>query len=78
MVLMCFFVPYEASCHDDQIKLVEDNTEQNGRVEICFNQQWNTLDYSRWSSSVAKVACIELGFPSKLTMHVQTTHMVKI
>ena len=59
-----FFFAYEASCHNGQIKLNEGDAEDNGRVEICFNQRWKTLNGWRWSPSVAKVACIELGFSS--------------
>ena len=57
---------YEASCPDDQIKLIGGSTEQSGRVIICYDERWETFDYYRWSSSVAKVACIELGFSSNL------------
>ena len=62
-MLLIFFL-HEASCHDDQIKLIEGITKQNGHLEICFDQRWETLDYYRWSPSAAKVACIELGFSS--------------
>ena len=56
-----FFVP-EASCSDGQIRLIEGYTENNGRVEICSNQRWETLNYNTWTSYNTMVACFELGF----------------
>ena len=59
---------HEASCSDGQIKLIEGYTELYGRVEICSHQRWETLSYNHWSSSVAKVVCIELGYSSMFTL----------
>ena len=36
--------------------------ENEGRVEICWNETWSTVCDSRWSSSDASVACHQLGF----------------
>ena len=66
MLIVNLFFAYEASCPDNQLKLIGGKTEQEGRVEICYNQRWKTLDFYRWSPSVAKVTCVELGFSSNI------------
>ena len=51
-----------ASCSNDQIRLIGDLKESNGRVEICSDQRWETLNVNQWIESNAMVACFELGF----------------
>ena len=70
ITLIMLFFAYEASCPDDQIKLIGGSTEQSGRVVICYDERWKTLDYYRWSSSVAKVttSCKTAHFLSLKTL----------
>ena len=58
---------YTASCFDGQLRLINGSTEYEGRVEICSSQRWETLNYNRWTSNTARVACIELGYASMYT-----------
>ena len=60
-VILSLYI-YEASCSDGQIRLIEGNTELYGRVEICSDQRWETLNYYQWSYYNARVVCAELGF----------------
>jgi len=39
-------------------------TQNGGRVEICYNNQWGTICDSLWDSTDAEVACEELGVTS--------------
>ena len=55
-----------ASCIDGQIKLVGGIFETRGRVEICFNQRWETFSHDKWTAANSFVTCSELGFSSKL------------
>ena len=56
------FFQHEASCSDGQIRLIDGYTERYGRVEICSDQRWETLNYYQWTYDNARVACFELGF----------------
>ena len=48
-----------ALCPDGQLRLA---ATYSGRVEICYNQRWNTLSSSDWSDGNAQITCIQLGF----------------
>ena len=60
---VCSFVCI-AHCSDGQIKVIEGNLEEYGRLEICSDKRWESLSDFYWDQNVARVACIELGFAS--------------
>ena len=53
---------YTAECEDGDIKLVGGASEVEGRLEICFNKRWTTIDGDGWTHTDTEVACRELGF----------------
>ena len=53
--------PHTASCSDGDLKLVGDS-EREGRLEVCFNQRWGTVNGDGWSSIDTEVACRQLGY----------------
>ena len=53
---------YTAPCTDGQLRLAGGNVVNEGRVEICLNNEWGTICDDNWSIEDAKVACSILGF----------------
>ena len=60
-------------CQDGDVRLRRGRNATEGRVEICFNNQWGTIcdASSSWSNSDANVVCKQLGFSptGKQLMH---------
>ena len=63
--LCCLYlhaVPTNDTCDvDGSIRLAGGLTEYEGRVEICYDNQWGTVCDDAWSSFDATVACRQLG-----------------
>ena len=61
---MIYFAKYstKAACRHGDIKLVDGSSQNEGRVEICINNQWGTVTDDGWSSNNAKVVCRQLGY----------------
>ena len=53
---------YTAECEDGDIKLLGGASEVEGRLEMCFNKRWTTIDGDGWTHTDTEVACRELGF----------------
>ena len=54
---------YESSdCVDGDIRL-SGGIENEGRVEICYHNQWGTVCDNNWDIYDARVVCHQLGYP---------------
>ena len=51
-----------APCANGQLRLASGNIVNEGRVEICMNNEWGTVCDDGWSSTDATVVCRQLGF----------------
>ena len=44
------------------MRLVEGESETEGRVEVCINKRWGTVCYDGWSHEDATTVCRQLGY----------------
>ena len=51
-----------AVCQNGDIRLSDGQNSTEGRVEICFNNQWGTVCDDFWSNDDGNVVCRQLGF----------------
>ena len=57
-----------------RVQLVGGATSREGRVEIWYNSQWNTVCDDDWDISDANVVCQQLGFQEAVTAHQSAHH----
>ena len=53
---------FAAPCRTGQLRLVGANIQNEGRVEICIDNEWGTVCDNGWSSTDATVVCRQLGY----------------
>ena len=55
----------DITCSEGDIRLVGGVDDTKGRVEICHNNEWETVCDDSWSESDGMVACHQLGLSFK-------------
>ena len=51
-------------CNDGTIRLVNGTDKYEGRVEICYNEEWGSICGGFWTVQDSIVACRQLEFPT--------------
>ena len=62
---MCTCYLYAAPCTNGQLQLAGGNIANEGRVEICMNNEWGTVCDDSWGKTDAAVVCRQLGFSTQ-------------
>lgn len=52
---------HSAVCTDGDVRLVDGRDSTEGRVELCFGNEWGTVCDS-WNRRAIRVVCQQLGF----------------
>ena len=60
--LICFSCAPTAPCANGQLRLAAGNIANEGRVEICMNNEWGTVCDDSWGSADATIVCRQLGY----------------
>ena len=58
-------VVYTAPCTTGQLRLAGGNIANEGRVEICMNNEWGTVCDDSWGKTDATVVCRQMGFSNQ-------------
>ena len=51
-----------SACRNGDIRLIGGTNCYEGRVEVCLDEQWQTVCDDSWGSSDAEVVCRQLGY----------------
>ncbi|XP_066299456.1 CD5 antigen-like isoform X1 [Branchiostoma lanceolatum] len=62
VLYLAIFLPHWVSSLVQEVRLVDGDTENEGRIELRDGEQWYAVCGTDWSGNEAAVACRQLGF----------------
>ena len=62
------------NCTNWSVRLVDGESDNEGKVEICVDGIWMTTEANYWSYSHAEIVCRQLGYYDKCKINVETVH----
>ena len=65
-----FHLSLSVLCRENDIRLVGGQVDNEGRVEVCRNEEWGTVCDDHWSTEDAGVACRQLRYSRHSMQHV--------
>ena len=74
---ICETIHCTATCIEGELRLVEGETEWDGRLEVCLSQRWGTVGNDGWTEVNRQVVCNALGYDFT-GMHTQVTKSQKL
>ena len=61
--------PHADICVHGSLRLVGGTTPFEGRLEVCYFNQWGTVCDDGWSTNDARVACGQMGYSTTSKLH---------
>ena len=61
---------FSTVCVQSSLRLQGGANNMTGRVEICFNNQWQTICDGEWGATDARVTCRQLGYSPNGTLFI--------
>ena len=56
------FISELISCNNNEVRLVNGSSSNEGRVEVCIEGEWGTISDNTWDRRDAQVICKQLGY----------------
>ena len=74
-LVICMSMKSTAPCSTGDIRLIGANVPNEGRVEICMNNEWGTVCDDSWGTPDATVVCRQLGYSDSGKSQIYSLYM---